>query len=67
MSNAMIADYLLNPTGVSKERLRQSSLVAGKAKGTDAAGQIRRWLDGRRLSFVIGAETELTDRQVELS
>jgi hypothetical protein len=67
MYNAIIEDYLLNPTGVYKERLSQSALVAGMAKVTDAEAQaIRRWLDGRGLTFVIGTneETELTDRQI---
>jgi hypothetical protein len=67
MYNAIIEDYLLNPTGVYKERLSQSALVAGMAKVTEAEAQaIRRWLDGRGLTFVIGTneETELTDRQI---
>ena len=67
MYNAIIEDYLLNPTGVYKERLSQSALVAGMAKVTDAEAQaIRRWLDGRGLTFVVGTneETELTDRQI---
>jgi hypothetical protein len=67
MYNAIIEDYLLNPTGVYKERLSQSALVAGMAKVTDAEAQaIRGWLDGRGLTFVIGTkeETELTDRQI---
>jgi hypothetical protein len=67
MYNAIIEDYLLNPTGVYKERLSQSALVAGMAKVTDAEAQaIRRWLDGRGLTFVVGTneETELTDGQI---
>jgi hypothetical protein len=67
MYNAIIEDSLLNPTGVYKERLSQSALLAGMAKVTDAEAQaIRRWLDGRGLTFVIGTneETELTDPQI---
>ena len=67
MYNAIIEDYLLNPTGVYKERLSQSALVAAMAEVTDAEAQaIRSWLDGRGLTFVIGTkeETELTDRQI---
>jgi hypothetical protein len=67
MYNAIIEDYLLNPTGVYKERLSQSSLVASMAGVTDAEAQaIRGWLDNRGLTFVTGAkeETELTDGQI---
>ena len=32
MYNAIIEDYLLNPTGVYKERLSQSALVAAMAR-----------------------------------
>ena len=67
MYNAIIEDYVLNPTGVYKERLSQSALVAGMAAVTNAEAQaIRGWLDGRGLTFVTGTneETELTDRQI---
>jgi len=67
MYNAIIEDYLLNPTGVYKERLSQSALVAAMAKVTDSEAQaVRNWLDQRGLTFVTGAneETDLTDRQI---
>jgi hypothetical protein len=67
MYNAIIEDYLLNPTGVYKERLSQSALVAAMATVTDAEAQaVRNWLDHRGMKFVTGAneETELTDNQV---
>ena len=67
MYNAIIEDYLLNPTGVYKERLSQSALVAAMGAVTDAEAQaIRKWLDDRRFTFVTGSkeETELTDHQV---
>jgi hypothetical protein len=67
MYNAIIEDYLLNPTGVYKERLSQSALVAAMAAVTDAEAQaIRNWLDSRRFTFVTGTheETELTDHQI---
>jgi hypothetical protein len=67
MYNAIIEDYLLNPTGVYKERLSQSALVAAMAAVTDAEAQaVREWLDSRRFTFVTGAneETELTDHQI---
>jgi hypothetical protein len=67
MYNAIIEDYLLNPTGVYKERLSQSALVAAMAAVTDSeALAVRSWLDGRRFTFVTGSseETNLTDRQI---
>ena len=67
MYNAIIEDYLLNPTGVYKERLSQSALVAAMAVVTDAEAQaIRQWLDSRRFTFVTGTreESELTDHQI---
>ena len=67
MYNAIIEDYLLNPTGVYKERLSQSALVAAMAAVTDAEAQaVRQWLDNRRFTFVTGTreETELTDHQI---
>jgi hypothetical protein len=67
MYNAIIEDYLLNPTGVYKERLSQSALVAAMAAVTDAEAQaIRGWLDNRGLTFVTGTreDTELTDGQI---
>jgi hypothetical protein len=67
MYNAIVEDYLLNPTGVYKERLSQSALVAAMASVTDEEAQaVRSWLDGRGLTFVTGPheETDLTDRQI---
>jgi hypothetical protein len=67
MYNAIIEDYLLNPTGVYKERLSQSALVASMAAVTDGEAQgIRNWLDRRGLTFVTGSmeETDLTDQQI---
>jgi hypothetical protein len=67
MYNAIIEDYLLNPTGVYKERLSQSALVAAMATVTDSEAQgVRKWLDGRGFTFVTGTkdETELTDGQI---
>src|SRR3984957_13987823 len=67
MYNAIIEDYLLNPTGVYKERLSQSALVAAMATVTDSEAQgVRKWLDGRGVTFVTGTkeETELTDGQI---
>src|SRR5271156_3240523 len=67
MYNAIVEDYLLNPTGVYKERLSQSALVAAMAQVTDKEAQgIRNWLDGRGLTFVTGPreETDLTNGQI---
>jgi hypothetical protein len=67
MYNAIIDDELLNPTGIYKERLSQSGLVAGMRRVTDAEAQkIRDWLDTRGVKFVTGKneETELTDAQI---
>jgi hypothetical protein len=67
MYNAIIEDYLLNPTGVYKERLSQSALVAAMGKVADAeARAICKWLDNRGFTFVTGPdeETDLTDGQI---
>ncbi|MBN8637798.1 MAG: fucose isomerase [Anaerolineae bacterium] len=67
MYNAIIDDELLNPTGVYKERLSQSALVAGMRLVSDAEAQaIRAWLDARGVKFVTGTneETELTNAQI---
>jgi hypothetical protein len=67
MYNAIIDDELMNPTGVYKERLSQSALVAGMRLVSDAEAQrARDWLDARGLKFHTGADeaTELTDRQI---
>jgi hypothetical protein len=67
MYNAIIDDELLNPTGVFKERLSQSALVARMRTIQDEeAFAVRRWLDEKGLRFVTGANeaTDLTDKQI---
>ncbi|MBN8621314.1 MAG: fucose isomerase, partial [Anaerolineae bacterium] len=67
MYNAIIDDELLNPTGIYKERLSQSALVAGMRQVKDSeAKKVRQWLDQRGVRFVTGSneETELTDKQI---
>src|SRR5258706_6855570 len=67
MYNAIIDDELLNPTGIYKERLSQSGLVAEMRRVSDAEAQkVRSWLDGRGMTFVTGTndETDLTDAQI---
>ncbi len=67
MYNAIIDDELLNPTGVYKERLSQSALVAAMQRvSDDEAQQVRNWLDARGMTFVIGTDeaTELTNAQI---
>ena len=67
MYNAIIDDELLNPTGVYKERLSQSALLAEMRKVRDAeADAARRWLDERGMTFKTGTDdaTELTDSQI---
>jgi len=67
MYNAIIDDYLLNQTGVFKERLSQSALFAGMQAVTDAeAGKVSAWLDKSGITFATGQkeETDLTDAQI---
>jgi hypothetical protein len=67
MYNAIIDDELLNPTGIYKERLSQSALVAAMRTVSDEEAQaIRDWLEARGMKFDIGQnpETELTDDQI---
>ncbi|MCB9102624.1 MAG: fucose isomerase [Anaerolineales bacterium] len=67
MYNAIIDDELLNPTGIYKERLSQSALVAAmRTVSNEEAQTIRAWLDERGVTFVTGADeaTELTDAQI---
>ena len=67
MYNAIIDDELLNATGVYKERLNQSTLVAEMRRVTDEeATAVRSWLDKRGVTFVTGEdeENELTDSQI---
>jgi hypothetical protein len=67
MSNAIIDDSLLNPTGMYKERLSQSALVVAMRDVSDAEAQaIRTWLDKAGMTFRTGTneETDLTDAQI---
>ena len=67
MYNAIIEDELLNACGIYKERFSQAALVAGMRTVTDGEAQaVRRWLDGRGLTFVTGTDeaNELTDAQI---
>lgn len=67
MYNAIIEDQLLNPTGVYKERLSQSALVAAMRRVSDREAQeIRNWLNLRGMEFRTGPheETDLTDAQI---
>ncbi len=67
MYNAIIDDELLNPTGIFKERLSQSALVAGmKRVSKREAQKVRDWLDKRGVQFKTGTneETDLTDDQI---
>lgn len=67
MYNAIIDDELVNATGIYKERLSQSALVAAMRRVRDDEAQAcRDWLDARGVRFVIGTNpaSELTDAQV---
>jgi hypothetical protein len=67
MHNAIIPDELLNPTGVFKERLSQSSLYAAMQQVTDSeAKEVLAWYRKKGMSFQLGTdeETELTENQV---
>ncbi len=67
MFNAMIPDQLLAPTGVFKERLSQSALLAGmKEVADDEAQAVRDWLDAKGMRFRTGDDeaAELTDAQI---
>jgi hypothetical protein len=67
MYNAIFDDELLNPTGIYKERLSQSALLAAMRRVSDTeAQQVRSWLDKRGVRFMTGKDeaTELTDRQI---
>src|SRR5579883_1619382 len=66
MFNAIIPDELLNPTGVFKERLSQSSLYAAMQQVTDAeARDVLDWLVKKGMTFRWGSdeEQELTEAQ----
>jgi hypothetical protein len=69
MHNAIIPDELLNPTGVFKERLSQSTLYAAMQHVSDAeARAVFEWLKAKGMKFALGPneETDLTERQVLL-
>lgn len=68
MYNAIIDDELLNLTGIYKERLSQSALVAAMGQVSDEeAGQAQAWLDTRGMKFMTGPneETDLTEAQIQ--
>lgn len=69
MYNAIIDDELLNPSGIYKERLSQSALVAEMNKVTDAEAQaVRDWLDAAGMTFHVNNSGDwkenLTDAQL---
>ena len=66
MFNAIIPDELLNPTGLFKERLSQSSLYAAMQRVSDAEARgVLNWYLARGMKFRWGKdeETELTEQQ----
>ena len=66
MYNAIIPDELLQPTGLYKERLSQSSLYAKMLTVSNAeATAALRWLERKGMKFAWGKneKTELTKRQ----
>ena len=67
MHNAIIPDELLNPTGVFKERLSQSSLYAAVREVADHEAQaVYQWLRKRGMRFVLGRNeaADLTEHQI---
>jgi len=67
MFNAIVPDHLLNPTGVFKERLSQSSLYYAMTQVSDAdAKAVRKWYDDAGIRFQTGPNdaTDLTDAQI---
>jgi hypothetical protein len=67
MFNAIIPDHLLNPTGVFKERLSQSTLYHAMTQVPDVeAHAARAWLDDKGMTFQTGTDeqTQLTDAQI---
>jgi len=67
MMNAILDDSQINTTGVFKERMSQSALVAAMLTvSDDEAGKIRQWLDRSGIKFLTGPneETDLTDAQI---
>ena len=66
MFNAIIPDELLNPTGIFKERLSQSTLYAAMQRvGDDEARGVLNWLlkKGMRFQWGTDEQTELTETQ----
>ena len=57
----------LNPTGIYKERLSQSALVAAmRLVSDDEAQQVRDWLEARGMTFVHGhGRSHRTDRRAD--
>ncbi len=67
MYNAIVEDNLLNASGIYKERLSQSALVAAMQQVSDQEAQtVRNWLDQSGMKFVTGPNeaTDLTDAQI---
>jgi len=67
MYNAIIDDELLNPIGIYKERLSQSSLWAEmQTVSNDDAAAIGSWLTDAGMTFKLGTDekTELTQAQL---
>ncbi|HWF67266.1 MAG TPA: hypothetical protein VN670_08175, partial [Acidobacteriaceae bacterium] len=67
MYNAIIDDELLNSTGVFKERLSQSALVAKmRTVSDDEADKVREWLNAKGVRFLTGKDeaSELTNAQI---
>jgi L-fucose isomerase, C-terminal domain len=66
MHNAIMPDELLNPVGVFKERLSQSSLYAAMQQvSAGEAREVLAWLQKKGMKFCWGQdeETELTEAQ----
>ena len=67
MHNAIIPDEILNPTGLFKERMSQSTLYAAMLQvGDDEAREVFAWYKKKGLQFRFGSDeaTELTEDQV---
>ncbi len=67
MYNAIIPDELLHPTGVFKERLSQSALVAKmRTVAPDEARAVYDWLREKGMRFALGQNeaTDLTESQI---
>ncbi|HEX8524735.1 MAG TPA: L-fucose/L-arabinose isomerase family protein [Tepidisphaeraceae bacterium] len=67
MFNAIIPDHLLNPTGVFKERLSQSSLYYASTQVSDVdAREVFEWYRAQGMQFCFGQDEQkdLTEKQV---